>query len=64
MCSAASPDPEKDVLRAAYLESYNEHQAAWHAELMREEPDARILCELHMKLSEFELALMVLGVQL
>lgn len=57
--------PAPDLaLRTAYLESYAEHQAAWHAELMRDESDGHILLDLHLSLYEFELALAILGVPL
>ena len=57
--------PAPDLaLRTAYMTSYTEHQAAWHAELMREEPDGHILLDLHLSLYEFELALAILGVPL
>jgi hypothetical protein len=55
---------EREAERAAFLESYTQCQTAWIHELLREEPDGRVLMDLHVKLSQFELILLVLGVDL
>jgi hypothetical protein len=57
-------DPSLAEFRQTLRERYDEYQAAWHTELMRDDPDENILLDLNSELHSIELLAAIFRVQL
>ena len=58
------PEVHRKELRQMLRERYDEYQAAWHAELLRDEPDENILWDLNAEMCRLELMATIVQVQL